>query len=237
MDGNDLERRSAAPEQQGKSVASLAHEINNPLESLLNLLDMMEAEATLTEKGRYYFTLIHGEAQRISQTVHTAMNRLRDSAAPARANVSELLRSVVELYDSRLKSQGISVEGRYCSNGDVQVYTDQLRQAFSNLLLNAADAMPHGGRMLVKVSQGHEWAGQHRNGLRITFADNGSGISAHDLPRISDPFFTTKGPAGTGIGLFLVKDTLTKHGGVLRVRSSTAAGRSGSVFSIFLPAI
>ena len=230
--------RFVAPEQPGKSVASLAHEINNPLASLLNLLYLMEAEATLTEKGRYYFLLIGGEAQRISQIVHAAMNRLRDSAVPQQTNVPELLRSVVEDYESRLRSHGISVEGRYCSNGDVQVYADQfqLRQTFSNLLLNAADAMPHGGRMRVKVSPVHERAGQHRNGLRITFADNGSGIPARDLPRITDPFFTTKGPAGTGIGLFLVKDTLARHGGVLRVRSSTTSGRHGSVFSMFLPA-
>jgi signal transduction histidine kinase len=236
VDGNDLKTGSAEPEDQVKSLASLAHEINNPLESLLNLLYLMEAEATLTEKGRDYLTLIRGEAHRMSQTIHAAMDRLRDSPTRKKTNVPGLLRSVLEAYESRLRSQGISVEGRYCSDGDMPVYADQLRQTFSNLLLNAADAMPHGGRMRVKVSQVHEWAGQHRKGLRVTFADDGAGITPQSLPRISDPFFTTKGTAGTGIGLFLVKDTVLKHDGVLRVRSTMTVGRNGSVFSIFLPA-
>ena len=228
--------RSAAPRDQCKQAASLAHEVNHSLHSLFNLLELVE-ETTLTEKGRHYVTLMHEEARRISQTVQGAMNRLCDSPAPKKTNVSNLLRSVLASYKSRLKSRGISVEGRYCLDGDIRVDADELRQTFSNLLGNAVDAMPHGGRMRVKVSPAHEWTGQHRNGLRITFGDSGSGISAGDLPHISDPFFTTKGHAGTGIGLFLVKDTVAKYHGVLRVRSSTKSGRSGSVFSMFLPAV
>jgi signal transduction histidine kinase len=105
----------------------------------------------------------------------------------------------------------------------------------ANLLLNAADAMPDGGKICARISLGHEWNARHRRGLRLTFADTGSGIAAKDLVRMWDPFFTTKGPAGNGIGLSLVKNTVQKHHGVLRVRSSTRSGHSGSVFSIFLP--
>ena len=90
--------------------------------------------------------------------------------------------------------------------------------------------------MYVRVSSAREWSGLHRHGLRVTFADNGSGIPPADLPRITDAFFTTKGSAGTGLGLALVKETVAQCHGVLRVRSSTRPGRSGSVFAMFLPA-
>ena len=107
---------------------------------------------------------------------------------------------------------------------------------FSNLLLNAADAMPNGGKIHTKISKAHEWTGQHRRGLRVTFGDDGCGIATDALQKILEPFFTTKGASGNGIGLSLVRDTVQKHDGGLRVRSCTKPGRNGSVFSIFLPA-
>ena len=107
---------------------------------------------------------------------------------------------------------------------------------FSNLLLNAADAMPNGGRLYVRASgYTQEWVGAAEAGLRVTIADNGCGIAAENLHRIFEPFFTTKGSGGSGLGLSLVSDVVQKHGGWLRVRSSTREGRSGSVFSMFLP--
>ena len=216
------------------SSASLAHEINNPLDSLLNLLYLTESEATPT--GRHYLALAEKEVHRISQIAHGAMDRFRSPVGPQDTNVPRLLGSVVEFYKSRLDSQGIRVEARYCSAEDLPVDPGSLRQVFSNLLLNAAHAMPAGGRMHVRVSRALEWTGLKRHGLRVTFADNGCGIAAKDLPKITEPFFTTKGTAGTGLGLALVKDTVEKHHGALRVRSSTKSGRSGSVFAIFLPA-
>ena len=116
------------------------------------------------------------------------------------------------------------------------MYAGPLHQIFSNLLLNAADAMPQGGRLQARVSPAHEWTGLERHGLRVTFADNGCGIAADKLSKVLEPFFTTKGPGGNGLGLSLVQDVVQKHRGVLRVRSSTKPGHSGSIFSIFLPA-
>ena len=227
--------RVRAPAAGSVLGASLAHEINNPLDSLLNLLYLIEPEATPT--GRHYLALAEEEVHRISQIAHGAMDRFRSPVGPQDTNVPRLLGSVVDFYMSRLDSQGIRVEARYCSGEDLPVDPGSLRQVFSNLLLNAAHAMPGGGRMHVRVSRALEWTGLGRRGLRVTFADNGCGIFAADLPRITEPFFTTKGTAGTGLGLALVKDTVEKHHGVLRVRSSTKPGRSGSVFAIFLPAV
>ena len=159
---------------------------------------------------------------------------LRDSGVPEKTDVAELLRSVLSFYQSRFDSQAISVDTRYRSGAHLLAYPHQLRQMCANLLLNAADAMPSGGRIYARLAPTHEWK-DHRPGLRLTFADTGSGIAAKNLSRMWDPFFTTKGAAGNGIGLSLVKNTVQKHHGVLRVRSSTKAGHSGTVFSIFLP--
>jgi signal transduction histidine kinase len=118
----------------------------------------------------------------------------------------------------------------------VPAYTGPMRQVFSNLLLNAAAAMPHGGRLHARAHTSREWSGKHRNGLRLTFADTGCGIPAENVRRIFKPYFSTKGTGGNGLGLSLVLDVVQRHGGTIRVRSSTKSGHSGSVFAIFLPA-
>lgn len=231
--GNQRFENRPPPAENGNGISSLAHEINNPLEALHQLHYLIEKEGTLREKGRQYLALARDEVHRISQILHAAME-LRDSGDPEDTDVPELLRSVLNFYQSRFDSQAISVDTRYRSGAHLLAYPHQLRQMCANLLLNAADAMPSGGRIYARLAPAHEWK-DHRPGLRLTFADTGSGIAAKNLSRMWDPFFTTKGAAGNGIGLSLVKNTVQKHHGVLRVRSSTRAGHSGTVFSIFLP--
>jgi signal transduction histidine kinase len=235
MDGA-RDRNSAPGEAGGNFAASVVHEINNPLNAVLNLLYLVERESTLTNKGRQYLTLAQQEVHRISEIAHTALNDARQSAAPKQTNLPQVVDSVLDLYQPRFESRGISIKTRYSSRADLPVYAGRLRQIFSNLLLNAADAMPNGGRLHARVSAAHEWSGQKRRGLRITFADTGSGIPADKLPKILSPFFTTKGSGGSGLGLSVVSDVVRQHHGVLRVRSSTKRGHSGSVFAIFLPA-
>jgi signal transduction histidine kinase len=222
------------PKEPENGMSSLAHEINNPLEALHQLHYLIEQEGSLREKGRRYLAMAREEVQRISQILHAAME-LRDSGDPENTDVPELLRSVLNFYKSRFDAQKISIHTRYRKGGQLSGYPHQLRQMCANLLLNAADAMPNGGKMYARVAPAHEWKGNHKPGLRLTFADSGSGIAAKNLARMWDPFFTTKGAAGNGIGLSLVKNTVQKHHGVLRVRSSNRADHSGTVFSIFLP--
>jgi signal transduction histidine kinase len=221
------------PRETEHGISSLAHEIYNPLEALHQLHYLIEQEGSLRQRGRQYLAMARDEVQRISQILHAAME-LRDSGDPEDTDVPELLSSVINFYASRFSFRGIAVKTRYSSGLHLAVYPLQLRQMCANLLLNAADAMPNGGKMYVKIAAAHEWK-DRRRGLRLTFADTGIGISAKNLARIWDPFFTTKGAAGNGIGLSLVKKNVQKHRGVLRVRSSTRAGHSGTVFSIFLP--
>jgi two-component system, chemotaxis family, CheB/CheR fusion protein len=235
--GERRQQLSALPPSESKVAASFAHDINNPLQSLINLLHLIETETILTADSRRYIALAREEARRISHITHAAMDGFGNAEGPEDANVPEILDSVLQFYTSRFEFLRIVVSDHYCCpDGNLLVYPNALRQMFSNLLLNAVDAMPNGGKICTKISSAQEWTGRQRRGLRITVGDNGCGIATDDLQKILEPFFTTKGASGNGIGLSLVKDTVRSHDGVLRVRSSTKPGRTGSVFSIFLPA-
>ena len=114
----------------------------------------------------------------------------------------------------------------------VHAVAGELRQVFANLVANAIDALPHGGRLAVRVASGGH---NGRRGMRITIADNGTGIAAENRHNIFEPFFTTKQDVGTGLGLWVAQELVAKYRGQLRVRSRTGAGRSGTVFTVFLP--
>ncbi len=183
------------PAENGNGISSLAHEINNPLEALHQLHYLIEREGTLGEKGRQYLALAREEVRRISQILHAAME-LRDSGDPEDTDVPELLRSVLNFYKSRFDSQDISVNTRCRSGAHLSAYPHQLRQMCANLLLNAADAMPAGGKIYARIAPAHEWKGDHKRGLRLTFADTGSGITSKKSRPHLGPFLYHKGSRG-----------------------------------------
>jgi signal transduction histidine kinase len=149
--------------------------------------------------------------------------------------VAETLEQVLHLYLPRLKAKQIEIEKKYDARAEITGFSGELRQLFSNLIINAIDAMGEGGRLFVRVSHSHEWTNNRRPGVRITIADSGAGIRPADLAHIFEPFYTTKTDAGTGLGLWLSYGIVQKHGGSIRVRSRTAPGHSGTIFSLFLP--
>jgi two-component system NtrC family sensor kinase len=236
VDGERPERRFAASVDLAKVSTALAHEVHNPLDSLLNLLYLIKTEATLTPAGHHYLFLAQEEVRRIAQIADEVLNWQRAPTRPETTDIMQLLRGVVDFYQSRFASRQIAVKTRYCPEGYARAYAGQLRQMLSNLLLNAADATPAGGTVYARVCQAHEWSGKSRHGVRVTVADNGSGIAVENLSRVFEPFFTTKGSGGSGMGLSLVRDVVRRHDGLLRVRSSTQPGHSGTVFTVFLPA-
>ena len=236
MDDEAEERLTGEANTANTSLsASAAHEINNPLDSLLNLLYLLETEATLTEKGRHYLHRAQEEVHRISRIARETLTQHRVSERLEMKNVAELLGDVLDLYKVRFTSAGISVATRFSADGHIPVYGESLRHVFSNLLLNAMEAMPQGGTIQARVSSAHEWSGKKRRGVRVTVADSGSGIPANVLPHIFQRFFTTKS-SGSGVGLSLVKDIVRKHKGLLRMKSSTQPAQHGTVFMLFLPA-
>lgn len=228
-----LESRARPPNSGGLS-ASAAHEINNPLDSLLNLLYLLESEP-LTEEGRRHLALAEEEVRRVSQIARESLGKHKVLVMPERTDVGALLASVLDFLKERLQSSGIVVKTHYSCHKNIRVYAGQLRQAFSNLLLNAVEAMPEGGTIHTKVCAGREWCGQQRPGVRVTVADNGCGIPNSMMAQLFQRRFTTKS-GGHGMGLSQVKTTVQNHEGLLRVRSSTLPGRRGTLFNLFLPA-
>jgi two-component system CheB/CheR fusion protein len=227
------ERRFATSSPGNRAAATLAHEINNPLDSLQGILFLLKGK--VTEEGRDYLTMAEEEVRRVSQIAYAALHASDDGPCVANTNVPRLMHSVIEFYNVRFEARGITVKSRYCTNGEISAHAGPLRQVFSNLLLNAVDSVPTGGQLQVRVAATRERSGQEREGVRVTIADNGCGIPPENLPKIVEPFFTTKGGRGSGLGLSLVKDVVHEHGGSLRVRSSTKPSHTGSIFSIFLP--
>jgi signal transduction histidine kinase len=229
-------RNEPASRASEAMLTSAIHEINNPLESLLNLLYLIEGDSALSEESRNHLKMAQEEVLRVARIAQSTMKQTRLPEAAQEADVAALLASVLELHKAKLERHKIAVSARNCHETTIVIYPEQMRQVFSNLLLNAVDAMPAGGTVYARISRTQEWCGQERHGLRITIADTGSGIPAEILSRIREPFFTTKGARGNGMGLAVVHDIVTHHDGRMKVRSSITPGQSGSVFSLFIPA-
>lgn len=231
LGGNADEALQPVPERRNNArlSASAAHEINNPLSSILNLLHLVEPEI-VSEKGRHYLRLVHEELCRVSQIAHQSLDSKKPVLVVERINVGELLDTLAELYKQRFDSSGIAIQTHCSPNIFLRTHGTQLRQVITNLLLNAVDAMPAGGAIQVRVAGGHEWGGEERSGIRVTIADNGVGIAPDMFPHIFHHQFTTK-PGGHGIGLSVVKEFVERNKGLLRVRSSG----HGTVFSLFVP--
>lgn len=215
----------------GRLVATMAHEVNNPLEALGNLLFLIEQSSTIDD-ARSFSHMAAQELERISDIVNQTLRFHRAPAKPAITDVAELATSALTLFRGKLRERKIiecvSAEPTFafCSAGEV-------RQAVVNLIGNALDAMPEGGRLYLRVSAAT------RNGTlcaRLTIADTGTGIRAEIRPNLFNQFFTTKGSRGTGLGLWLTRDIVIRNCGWLRYRSRTAAP-SGTAFTIYLPAV
>ena len=228
-------QKQHAPRPPGRSLTSALHEINNPLESLLNLLYLVEADPGISRGSLDHLKMAQMEVMRVSKIAQAAMKRGPRREIAESTDVAALLSSVLELHKPKFDRHHVSASTRNDDDSIAVIYPEQMRQVFSNLLLNAIDAMPKGGKVFARISKTQEWCGKERSGLRITIADTGTGIAADILSRVREPFFTTKGPYGNGMGLSIVQEIIAYHQGRLKIRS-TRSGKSGSTFSIFIPA-
>jgi nitrogen-specific signal transduction histidine kinase/HAMP domain-containing protein len=221
----------------GRLAASIAHEINNPLEAITNLLYLLSNHANLEEPARSYVEMAEHEVRRISEITQQTLRFYRQSTLPARTNLSELLDSVLSLHQGRLRNLGIAVERRYDSNTNLYCFAGELRQVFANLIGNAIDAMPAGGRLVLRARRSRDWSNPTKLGVRFQVADTGSGMTPEVQKHIFEPFFTTKEVTGTGLGLWVSSEIVAKHHGKMRVRSHPAkiGERSGTIFELFFP--
>jgi signal transduction histidine kinase len=214
----------------GRLAATMAHEVNNPLEALNNLLYLVENCNSLDE-ARSFGRVAQQELARISEIVRDTLKFHRGPGEPGLADVAELARSAVALFRSKMRERNI-VESLSASSALAYCSPGEIRQAIVNLIGNALDAMPNGGRLHLRVAV---VSTDKVPNVRVTVADTGSGIEQEIRSRLFRQFFTTKGSRGTGLGLWLTRDILTRNRGWLRLRSRTGSP-SGTVFTFYLPA-
>ncbi len=218
----------------GRLAASIAHEINNPLEAITNCLYLLST-GDLSEPARSYVEMAQAELNRVTQITVQTLRFYRRSSRTAPLDVHELIEGVLTLFHSRIAAAGITVERRLKATLPVLAHDGEIRQVIVNLVGNAIDALPQGGRLLIRTAI---VTGSHGSrGLRVTVADDGIGMDAATQQRIFEPFFSTKGITGAGLGLWVSREIAGKHGGSLRARSrsSTAEQRRGTVFTLFIP--
>jgi signal transduction histidine kinase len=219
----------------GRLAASIAHEINNPLEAVTNLLYLLRLEPNLSDAARSYVAAAELEMERVAQISKQTLNFHRETRLPVRVQPSDLLDEVLVLYARRLEERRIEVVRQYRSAASLVVFPGELRQVFSNLVANAIEASPVGGKLTLRVRRAHRWSESGANGVRIVIADNGCGIPAESRRRLGELFYTTKGQRGTGLGLWITQAIVKRYGGELQLYSSVREGRHGTAFSIFVP--
>jgi PAS domain S-box-containing protein len=221
----------------GRLAASVAHEINNPLEAITNLLFLLRNHCGLQDPALSYVVLAEHEARRVAEITQQTLRFYRQSTLPARATMTDLLDSVLSLHQGRLNALNLQVERSYDPKMDLFCFSGEIRQVFANLVGNAIDASAPHGRLLVRARRSRHWKATNLTGIRFAVADTGQGMEPAVLARIFEAFFTTKEATGTGLGLWVSHEIVLKHGGMIHVRSRAAAtGKpSGAVFQIFLP--
>jgi signal transduction histidine kinase len=226
-------RRSEKLAVTGRLAASIAHEINNPLEAVTNLLFLMRSSPE-PSKFHAYLAQADQELARVAEITRHTLRFYREPSHPVDTEVASVLRSVLVLYNSRLAGANVEVEIEIDAPfARVLASPGELRQVIANIVGNAIDAMRHGGRLRIRVSEESGLGDFPR--VRLTIADTGSGIPAALLPAIFEPFVTTKGETGTGLGLWVTGEIIRRSGWNIRVRSQCGPGQSGTTFSITMP--
>jgi PAS domain S-box-containing protein len=219
----------------GRLASSIAHEINNPLESVTNLLYLAERSNDLEETKQYVQTA-ERELARVSVIANQTLRFHKQSSSPHEISGGQLIDSIISMFQSRIVNAGVLVEERKSARQTIQCFEGEIRQVLSNLVGNAIDAMQPlgGGRLLLRSRIGRDWT-TGRPGVVITVADTGAGIPVSVRGRIFEPFYTTKGIGGTGLGLWVSSEIVQRHKGTLHFRSSEKEGHHGTVFALFLP--
>jgi PAS domain S-box-containing protein len=217
----------------GRMAASVAHEINNPLEAITNLLYLAKLSEDM-DSVRSYIGEAEAELSRVAHITRQSLGFYREQNAPTLVSVQSLLESAIEILNAKIIAKEATVEMRWRMDAHVSVVAGELRQVFANLIANSLHAVDVRGRVELRTSVSFN----HANGIRyvrVSIADNGRGIQRDVQHRLFEPFFTTKGAVGTGLGLWVSKQILDKHQGTIQVRSRADGSLTGTVFRITLP--
>ncbi len=227
-------RRNERLAAMGKLAGIVAHEINNPLEAITNAFYLLRHHPSLDDEARHYAQIAEQELARVSHITKQTLSFYRESQKAVMVSVSELLDDVLELQQRPMQTAKITLERDYASDGVVHGFPSELKQVFMNLVSNAIQAMPEGGRMRVRLCETEGWRGRPA-GVRVFISDTGTGITPENAKRLFEPFFTTKSAKGTGLGLWISRGIVQKHEGTLRFRSVFGSSHTVTTFHVFLP--
>lgn len=240
---NDITQRKHAEEGMlraeklavaGRLAASVAHEINNPLEAVANMLYLMTITDTL-ESAQGYATRALEELMRISLIAQSTLKFHRQTGTPQITLLSEIVTSVLTLFRAKLQAMQIDVQVQAERELSVSCMPSEAQQIFANLIANAVEALQPGGRLSLRIHPSRDWRTRKTEGMRVTVFDSGMGMDRATVRRIFEPFFTTKADTGTGLGLWVVAQLVERHQGSVRAWSSQREGATCTAFSVFLP--
>ncbi len=217
----------------GRMASSIAHEINNPLEAVTNLLYILQSHP-LPAESLELVTMAQEELARVSQIATQTLRFYKQSSSRVPVDVETLVQSVLALYRSRFANAGITASSDCKRASPFRCFDGEIRQIIVNLVANAFDAMKSGGTLTIRCRDTILFSGS-RPELRITIADTGTGMDSSTLRRLFEPFFTTKGIGGTGLGMWITQDLVNKNAGRVRVRSSVKPEKRGTVFVLTFP--
>jgi len=226
-------RRSDRFAAMGKVAGIVAHEINNPLAAITNTFYLLRTHPSLDEQAQYYAELAEQELTRVSHIAKQTLSFYRESQPSMEVPLSELLDDVLELQQRLLRMQRITLERRYATQEQTVRYSVEMKQVFMNLIGNAIQAMPDGGRLRISIGRG--FIGGRPAGVRVSITDTGSGVQPEDARRLFEPFFTTKETKGTGLGLWISRGIVEKYDGSLRFRTVFGNGRAATSFQVIIP--
>jgi PAS domain S-box-containing protein len=216
----------------GRMAATIAHEINNPLEAVMNLLYLLRP--TINDPtGITYLSCAEEELGRVSHITKQTLGYYREHASASSASLAEITRHAINIYEPRCKAAGIEIKASLDSSRKVVLRRGEMMQVISNLIVNSIYAMPGGGVLSISVRDAEGLP----DGIVLTIEDRGVGIPTDVLPKVFDAFFTTRNTVGTGIGLFVAKQFVEGHGGQIRIESSTGAEDHGTTIRVFLPMV
>jgi PAS domain S-box-containing protein len=231
-ESQEILRKTEKLAAAARLAATVAHEINNPLEAVGNLIYLAKARPNLPPEAVCDLELAEQELERVSHITRQTLGFYRESKTSAAIDVPALLDSVLKLYSNKLKSKNINLVLRLEDCPPVLGWPGEVKQLIANLISNAADAMDTRGTLKIEAHCVEQKDGQ---AVRIRVEDDGPGIAPEDRKRIFEPFFTTKKDVGTGLGLWVAKEIAQRHGGTIEVESRCGEGLHGTVFTVLLP--
>lgn len=218
----------------GRVAGIIAHEINNPLAAITNIFFLIRNHPSLDEEARHCAALAEQELQRVSHITRQTLSFYRESKTPIAVMLTELLDDVLGLQERQVLNSHIALRKRYFAPGTVHGFPVELRQVFLNLISNAIQAMPSGGKLRLTVREAHDWTLRKR-GIVVSIVDTGMGVKPQDSKKLFEPFFSTKSTKGTGLGLWISKGIIQKYDGRISFRSLRDTRGCSTCFRVFLP--